>query len=304
MRKVLVCRFSAGSSGGAEPQCRLGMWQKSAARLGESDTAMQGLVQRDPEFVLEEVDAAADGGLRSMHPLGRPRKSAEFGDCEEGFELVDVHGSAFLMRSRDSIHSATHMIRPRCPKGPDPGDTRTASSVNAIVRRIVARSARCGGIQPYAAGDAACRIGVPGDRAHLRPDHHGGHAGDTHVGDCARQMNSGAPGGLASRCPVLAVGYALFLALALERAAPSHRGGHHWACATAILSAARTGECPSALCWLACGVGAVARLMARPWRRHTRRCLGRRNEHERPDRLYRRQSVSRDLGDTTTLRGG
>jgi hypothetical protein len=48
--------------------------------------------------VLEDAEAAADCGLRTMQPLGRAGKSAELDDGEEGLDLIDTHRSVFLMR--------------------------------------------------------------------------------------------------------------------------------------------------------------------------------------------------------------
>ena len=88
-------------------KCRLRMWQEGAAGLGQPCVAADAFEHRSTEFVLENAEAAADRGLRAVQPPAGAGEAAEFGDGDEGFDLVDVHRSGILMLMQNTMHLTT-----------------------------------------------------------------------------------------------------------------------------------------------------------------------------------------------------
>jgi hypothetical protein len=76
-------------------QCRFGMRQEDAACFGQSCPAPQALEQRCAKLVLDNLEATADGWLRTMQPPRRTREAAKLGDGKERFDSVDVHRIRF-----------------------------------------------------------------------------------------------------------------------------------------------------------------------------------------------------------------
>jgi len=52
-----------------------------------ADTLDQGSSQR----LLQQSEATADGGLRSVQPSAGPREAAELGNRDKGFDFLEVH---------------------------------------------------------------------------------------------------------------------------------------------------------------------------------------------------------------------
>ena len=94
-------------------QHRLGIRQQGAARLGKPRATTQAFEQGRAKFMLENIEAAADCGLRAVQPLGRAREAAKLRDSEEGLDLVGIHGSVFLMLFEHTMHWTTHAAKPR-----------------------------------------------------------------------------------------------------------------------------------------------------------------------------------------------
>ena len=86
----------------------LGMWQEGTAGLGQPCVAADAFEHRRTEFVLENAEAAADRGLRAVQPPAGAGEAAEFGDGDEGFDLVDVHRSGILMLMQNTMHLTMH----------------------------------------------------------------------------------------------------------------------------------------------------------------------------------------------------
>jgi hypothetical protein len=72
-------------------QRRLGVRQQDAACLGQPNAAAQAFEHGRAEFMLENIEAAADGGLRTVQPLGSAREATELCDGKEGLDLIDIH---------------------------------------------------------------------------------------------------------------------------------------------------------------------------------------------------------------------
>jgi hypothetical protein len=54
--------------------------------------------------VLDNLNATADGRLRTMRPPRRTREAAKLGDAKKRFNTVDADGSAFLMTIEQTMH--------------------------------------------------------------------------------------------------------------------------------------------------------------------------------------------------------
>jgi hypothetical protein len=67
------------------------MRQEDVACFGQPRSASQALKQRCAEFVLDYLEATADGWLRTMQPPRRACEAAHFGNGKECFDPVDVH---------------------------------------------------------------------------------------------------------------------------------------------------------------------------------------------------------------------
>ena len=82
----------------------LGMGQEGATGLGQPGVAADAFEQRRAQFLFQQAEAAADGGLRTMQSLSGAGEAAEFGDGDEGLDLVDIHGSVNLMKAVRTMH--------------------------------------------------------------------------------------------------------------------------------------------------------------------------------------------------------
>jgi hypothetical protein len=78
--------------------------QEDSACLGQSCPASQAVKQRCAKLVLDNLEAPADGWLRTMQPLRRTREAAKLGDGEECFDSVYIHRSGFLIATDQTMH--------------------------------------------------------------------------------------------------------------------------------------------------------------------------------------------------------
>ncbi len=67
------------------------MREKRAAGVGEDDATANALEQRGAQLALEEMDAAADRGLREMEARRRPSESPVPDDRQECFHVIELH---------------------------------------------------------------------------------------------------------------------------------------------------------------------------------------------------------------------
>lgn len=81
-------RLEAVSHAGQQP---LGVRQKRPTGLREDHAAPDALEQRRAELALEQIEAAADRGLREMQNRRGPREAPAAHDGHEGLDLVDLH---------------------------------------------------------------------------------------------------------------------------------------------------------------------------------------------------------------------
>ena len=82
-------RVEAVSHAGQQP---LGVRQERPAGLREDHAAPDPLEQRRAELALEQVEAAADRGLREVQDRRGPREAPAANDGHEGLDLIDLHG--------------------------------------------------------------------------------------------------------------------------------------------------------------------------------------------------------------------
>ncbi len=65
--------------------------KEELARFGESHPARRAMEERDTELFLEQLDLAADSGLRDPELRRSATQVTGFGDGDEGFELREAH---------------------------------------------------------------------------------------------------------------------------------------------------------------------------------------------------------------------
>ncbi len=140
-------------------QCRFGVRQEDAACFGQSCAASQALEQRCAKLVLDNLEAAADGWLRTMQPPRRPREAAKLGDCKECFDSVDIHRSAFLICSDRIMHWTMDSAKPKLvlAKSLNPGrrsKMRTQAEKAAAFRALHERPGAFIIPNPWEAGTA------------------------------------------------------------------------------------------------------------------------------------------------------
>jgi hypothetical protein len=73
-------------------QQRFRMRQERATCLGQDHSTGDALEQRGAELPLEQMDAAADRGLREMEARRRPGEAAPPDDGDERFDVIQLHG--------------------------------------------------------------------------------------------------------------------------------------------------------------------------------------------------------------------
>jgi hypothetical protein len=67
------------------------VFERGLPRDGEGDGAGRPVEQLGTEFPFELADLGADAGLADVHPLGRPGEVLLLGDCDEVFQLPQLH---------------------------------------------------------------------------------------------------------------------------------------------------------------------------------------------------------------------
>lgn len=136
---------------------RLGVRQEGPASLGEAHVATDAFEHRRAELLLQEPEATADRRLRTMQPPGSAGEAAEFGNCDEGLDLSDVHRSGILMVRQNIMHLTDGQRQLKFARGEVRTETRAMASQNDKAMAFRALHERRGAFimpNPWDAGTA------------------------------------------------------------------------------------------------------------------------------------------------------
>jgi hypothetical protein len=146
----------------------VGVLQKRLPRLRELDAKICSLEQLDAEVFLKRLDLAGDRRLRDEKPDGRAAEAALFRDCDEIFQLTQIHAEEGIRLTYVPLPKKywTELSRETkiCFQEPDAcwyqGSTRTAAPTAPMPGNEE--------LMPTTPADAEASSGTPSMRADSR----------------------------------------------------------------------------------------------------------------------------------------